>query len=97
MKKKKKNITMHMVCLMLAIMMWIGLKYNQYIEEKKQIKKLYQIEQKTKEQQNKEEITEKTKEEKKIITKKEVKKTPDILSDTNTKETDTLTITTESQ
>ena len=91
---------MYIVCLVTSISMWTGLKYNKYIEEKIQIKKLCQIEQQAKERQKKEEITEKNKEGKRTITKKEEKKVPDnILPDTTIEiKIDTLlSTTTESQ
>ncbi|MEI6117849.1 MAG: hypothetical protein WCP92_00925 [bacterium] len=95
-KQRKNNVIIYIVCLVTSISMWTGLKYNKYIEEKIQIKKLCQIEQKAKESEKKEENIKTNQEEKKTITKKEIKKIPDnILPDTT--ETDTLIITTESQ
>ncbi|MEI7919595.1 MAG: hypothetical protein WCH65_05345 [bacterium] len=96
-KQRKKNITVYVVCLLVSITMWIGLKYNLYIEEKIQIKKICQIEKQAKESQKKEETPEEKKTKKIPITKKEEKKVPDnILPDTIEKK-DTLIRTTESQ
>lgn len=97
-KQRTKNARTYMVCLLVAITMWIGLKYNTYMEEQAQIKKICQIEKKAQEQQQKDttEETKKKKPIKKITIKEEQKTSGKILPDT-IKEIDTLNTTTESQ
>lgn len=86
-KQRKKNAIRYVLCLVVAITMWIGLKYNKYEEEKRQIKKICQIEKKA---QEKLASIEEAKTIKKINGKKEEKISEQNLSDTTEAVNDTV-------
>ena len=90
MKERKKEAVKYFLCLVISIMMWIGQKYNKYLEEQQQIKKICQIEKKAQEKLVSIEETKTTKTTKKINEKTEKKISEQKLSDTTEAVNDTV-------